>query len=236
MMNSNKKNARIAGLLYLLMGITGPIGLMYVPSTLIIAGDATATANNIMSSELLFRFGIISNLICQISFIFLVLALNRLFKGINEKHAKLMVSLVIAAVPVAFLLELTQAAVLVLLKGSDYLKVFEPEQLHALAMVFLNVHEQGILIVGIFWGLWLFPFGYLVIKSGFIPKIFGILLIIGCFAYLTDSLTALLIPQYRDIISKILMLPLGAGEISTILWLLIIGAREPKPAKVKTSG
>ena len=234
-MNSNKKNARIAGLLYLLMGITGPIGLMYVPSTVIVTGDATATANNIMNSELLFRFGIISNLICQISFVFLVLALNRLFKGINEKHAKLMVSLVIAAVPIAFLLELTQVAILVLLNGSDYLKVFAPEQLYALAMVFLIVHEQGILIVGIFWGLWLFPFGYLVVKSGFIPKIFGILLIIGCFAYLTDSLTALLFPQRKEIISTILMVPLGAGEISTILWLLIKGAREPKPANDKAS-
>ncbi len=229
---SLQKAARIAGLLYLLMGITGPIGLVVIPSNIIVSGDAIATANNIMNSELLFRFGIISNLICQTSFIFLVLALNRLFKGVNEKHAKLMVSLVIAAVPIAFLLELTQVAVLVLLNGSDYLKVFEPEQLNALAMVFLNLHQQGILIVGIFWGLWLFPFGYLVIKSGFIPKIFGILLIIGCFAYLTDSLTALLIPQRKEIISTLLMLPLGAGEISTILWLLIKGVREPKPAKV----
>lgn len=231
-MNSTKKNARIAGLLYLLMAISGPIGIIYVPSTLIEVGNATATAGNIMNSELLFRFGIISNLICQTSFIFLVLALNRLFKGINEKHAKLMVSLVIIAVPIAFLNEFTQLAVLQLLSGAEYLKVFEPEQLNALAMVFLNLHEQGIFIVEIFWGLWLFPFGFLVIKSGFIPKIFGILLIIGCFAYLIESSTTLLFPQYGDIISKILILPLSAGEISIMLWLLIKGAREKKSSNL----
>ncbi len=228
-MNSTKKKARIAGLLYLLMAVTGPLGIMYVPSAIAVSGDATATASNILNSEMLFRLAIVSSLLCQISFIFLVLALNRLFKGVNEQHAKLMLSLVIVAVPIAILNELTQTAALHLLSGAEYLKVFEPEQLDALVMVFLNIHEQGIVIVSIFWGLWLFPFGYLVIKSGFIPKIFGILLIIGCFAYLADSLTAMLIPQHRDIISKILMLPLSVGEISTILWLLIKGAKELKP-------
>ena len=234
-MNSNKKNARIAGLLYLIMAITGAAGIMYVPSKTIVTGDVTATANNIMNYDLLYRLGIASNLICQTIFIFLVLALNRLFKGINEKYAKLMVSLVIAAVPIAFLIEIIKIATLHLLSGADYLKVFEQDQLNTLVMVFLNLHEQGIIIVGIFWGLWLFPFGYLVIKSGFIPKIFGILLIIGCFAYLADSLTGLLIPQHKDIVSTILMLPLAAAEIPIILWLLIIGARELQPATGKAS-
>lgn len=229
MMNPTKKKARIAGLLYLVMAVTGPIGLMYVPSTLIVSGNAAATAGNIVQSEFLFRIGIVSNLTCQISFIFLVLALDRLFKGINEKHAKLMVSLVIASVSVAFLLELTQVAVLVILNGPEYLNVFNSEQLNALVMLFLNIHEQGVTIAGIFWGLWLFPFGYLTLKSGFIPKIFGILLIIGCFAYLTDSISALLISHRSQLFSWILMLPLGAGEILTILWLLIIGARDIKP-------
>lgn len=227
-MNSIKKSARTAGLYYLIMAVSAAFGMMYVSSTIIVTGDATATANNIMKFDLLYRLGIISNLICQISFIFLVLALNRLFKGINEKYAKLMVSLVIAAVPIAFIVEIIKIAALHLLGNADYLKVFEQDQLNALVMVFINLHEQGILIVGIFWGLWLYPFGYLVIKSQFIPKILGILLIIGCFAYLVDSITALLIPQHRDIISNILLLPLSAGEILTILWLLIIGARELK--------
>jgi hypothetical protein len=225
-MNSIKKNAKIAGLLYLIMAVTGPVGLLYVPSRIIVGGDAAATADNIINSAMLFRIGILSNLICQISFVFLVLSLNHLFKGVNEKHSRLMVSLVIVAVPIAILNELTQIAALHLLSGAEYLKVFDPSQLNALALAFLNVHGQGVIIAGIFWGLWLFPFGYLVIKSGFIPKIFGVLLIIGCFSYLADSSVALLFPQYSDAVSKILMLPLGVGEISTILWLLIKGARE----------
>ena len=224
-MNPTKKQARIAGLFYLLMAISGPLGIMYVPSNIIVSGDAMATVGNLMNSEMLFRLSIVSSMICQISFIFLVLALSRLFKRVNEWHTKLMVSLVIVAVPIAFLNEIMHAAVLVLLSGPAYLDVFDPAQTKALIMVFLELHEQGILIVGIFWGLWLFPFGYLVIKSGFIPKIFGILLIIGCFAYLTDSLTAFLIPQHREIISKFIMLPLAAGEISIIFWLLIAGIR-----------
>jgi hypothetical protein len=220
-----RKTARIAGLWYLLMLITAPIGLMYIPSKLFISGNATATASNVMTSELLFRIGIMSNLICQISFIFLVLALYRLFKGVNEKYAKLMVSLVIVAVPIAFLNELTQIATILIYSDADYLKVFEPNQLNGLAMLFLNLHEQGTFIVGIFWGLWLFPFGYLVIKSGFIPKVLGILLIIGCFSYLIDSSVALLIPQQKDFVTNILMLPLAFGELSMILWLLIKGVK-----------
>jgi len=234
-MNSNKKNARMAGLLYLLMGVTGAFGLMYVPSTIMVAGDPAATTDNIVNSELLYRLGIISNLICQTSFIFLVLALNRLFNGVNEKQAKLMVSIVIAAVPVAFLNELNQIAALHLLSDAKYLKVFAPDQLNTLAMIFLNLHEQGTFIAGIFWGLWLFPFGYLVIKSGFIPKVLGILLMIGCFAYLIDSSAALLIPQLKSAITNILMLPLAIGEISMILWLLVKGVKDRKPDLIEVN-
>lgn len=233
-MNPTKKNARIAGLFYLLMGISGPLGIMYVPSYILVSGDAAATVSNLINSEMLFRLSIVSSMVCQISFIFLVLSLNRLFRGVNEWHSRLMVSLVIAAVPVAFLNEIMHTAVLVILSGSEYLNVFGSEQVNALVMLFLELHEKGILIVGVFWGLWLFPFGYLVIKSGFIPKIFGILLIIGCFAYLADSITAFLIPQHREFISKILMIPLGVGEISTILWLIIVGAKNSKPAPVES--
>src|ERR671925_2242847 len=123
-MNSNKKLARIAGLWYLLMAITGPIGLLYVPSKLIVPGNATATANNIMTSESLFRIGIASNLICQIAFIFLVLALYRLLNDVNQQYASLMVALVLVSIPIAFLNMLNPLAVLLLLSGSSFLSVF----------------------------------------------------------------------------------------------------------------
>jgi hypothetical protein len=232
---SLQKTARVAGLWYLLMAITASVGLLMVPSKIISVGNPAITAQNIIDNEQLFRVGILGNILCQISFIFLVLALNRLFKGVDEKQSKLMVSLVIAAVPTAFLIELTQIAALYLLSGAEYLKVFNPDQLNVVTAIFLNIHEQGIIIVGIFWGLWLFPFGYLAIKSGFIPKIFGILLIINCFAYLIDSFTAILNPQFRELISPFLMLPLAVGEISTILWLLIKGVKDQKQNSVRIS-
>ena len=150
---SPRKTARVAGFWYLMMAITGPIGLLYVPSKLIVPGDATTTANNILASESLFRVGIVSNILCQLAFIFLVLALYRLLKEVNKKHARLVVSLVMVAVPIAFLNELNHLVVLVLLSGADFLNVFAAEHLHALVMVFLNIYEQGNFVVEIFWGL-----------------------------------------------------------------------------------
>ena len=222
-MNSLKKAARTAGFWYLLMAITGPIGLLYVPSKLIVPGDATATASNIEASELLFRIGIVSNLVCQIAFIFLVLALYRLLKGVNQQHASLMVALVLVAVPIAFLNMLNPLAALLLLSDEGFLTVFEPDQLHALVMVFLNLQEHGNIIAEIFWGLWLFPFGWLVFKSGFFPKILGVLLIIACFGYLVHSLTFLLFPHYEAIVSSYAAVPEAIGELSMVLWLLIKG-------------
>ena len=224
-MDTKKKNARIAGLLYLLMGITGAFGIMYVPANIIVVGDATATANNIAESELLFRLSMISNLISQAIFVFLVLSLNRLLKEVNPKYAKLMVSFVTVSVPISFLNILNLVAADILVSGADYLSVFDTNQLNAFALLFLNLYEHGIYIVGIFWGLWLYPFGMLIIKSKFIPKIIGIFLVIGCFAYLTDSFTSLLFPEYKETISQIIMLPLALGEFSIIFWLLIKGVR-----------
>jgi len=225
-MNSNKKNARIAGILYLLIALTAAFGLMYVPTNIIVPGDATTTANNIKDSELLFRLGIMSQLICQTIFVFLVLALYRLLKGINKTHASLMVTLVVVAVPIAFLNTLNQLGALLVLSGADFLNVFEPDQLTGLMMVFLNLHELGIAIVLTFWGLWLIPFGLLVFKSIFIPRMFGVFLIIAGIGYLIASFTGLLFPQYGAIVGSIAAIPSAIGEFLIILWLLIKGVKD----------
>jgi len=224
-MNPTKESARMAGLLYLLMAVTSAFGLLYVPSKIIVAGNAVRTANNILASESLFRLGIISSLIGQISFIFLVLALYNLFKRTNETHARLMVALVLAAVPIMFVNTLIQLGSFIVLGGADYLKAFGPDQLNALMMVFLNLSNYGIYVVQIFWGLWLFPFGLLVSKSGFIPRVLGVLLIISCFSLLVDSFAFLLIPSGHDIVSKFTAAPMAIGEFSIILWLLIKGVK-----------
>lgn len=232
---SRKKPARITGLLYLLMAVASALGLLYVPSRIIVTGNAALTASNILASESLFRIGIMSGLIGQICFIFLVLALYNLLKEVNKTHARLMVALVIAAVPIMFINSLIQMGALIVLSGADYLKAFSADQLHALAMLFINLYNYGTFIVGIFWGLWLYPFGYLVYKSRFLPKILGILLIINCFSYLVDSFTFLLIPSYHDIVSKFTVAPMSIGEFSIILWLLIRGVKDQKPTSIEAS-
>jgi len=224
-MNSTKKAARVAGLLYIVTCIPAPFSLIYIPNTLIVPGNATATASKILANESMFRLGMAGELITSIAFIFAVLALYRLFKGVNKRHARLMVTLFAISIPISCLNVLNEIAALILLRGADFLSVFTKPQLDALAMVFLRLHSYGFVVAAIFWGLWLFPFGVLVYRSGFLPRILGVLLIINCFAYVIPSFTALLLPQYRDIVTRI-ALPFLLGEAAIVLWLLIKGARE----------
>ncbi len=215
-MNPNK-TARVAGFLYL---INVPFALFGVKwaSSLIVPGDVAITASNIMASESLFRLSIVSALIVQILHILLVLVLYKLLKAVNKTHALFMVIFMLVAVPIAMLNELNQFAALLLLSGADYLTVFTADQLQALMPLFLGLHKYGINIAGIFWGLWLFPMGYLVYKSGYIPRILGILLMIGCFGYLIDSFAIFLYPSFKEI-----ALFTFWGEVLFPLWLLIKG-------------
>ena len=211
--------ARLAGVLYLLLVVFGAYSFFFVSSSLIVPGDAAATANNIMASESLFRSGIVSWLIGQTVWILLVLVLYKLLKIVNKNAALLMVIFALVAVPIAFINELNQFAAVLLLSGADHLTVFETDQLHAQVMIFLDLHTAGFSIASIFWGLWLLPFGYLVYRSGFLPRILGILLIIGCFGYLIDFFIFFLFPNFDVEVSPIT----SVGEILIALWLLIRG-------------
>src|SRR5258706_8396731 len=148
-MTSTRNPGRFAGLLYVLMSIPGVFALLYVPSKLIVHGDATATANNIAASETLYRLGIACNLVSQAGFIFVALALYELLKGVDQRQARLMVILILVAIPIAMLNELNAIAALVLVRGADFLAVVEKPQRDALAMVFLNLHGYGFDISGI---------------------------------------------------------------------------------------
>ena len=225
-MNSTKKQARVAGFLYLLVGVTAPIGLMYVPGRLMVPGDATATADRLRASESLLRIGIGSELFHQVVGIFLVLALYRLFKAVSEKHAMAMATLLLVSIPISLLNVLNEIAALILVSGADFLSAFEKGQLDALAYLFLRLHGQGFVVAEIFWGLWLFPFGVLVIRSGFIPRFLGVLLFIAGSGYLASSFTSLLLPSYRHLVDQFAMV-LEAGELPIIFWLLIWGAKVP---------
>jgi hypothetical protein len=229
-MHPTDKAARVAGALYLSMAVTAPFSLIYVPSTLIVRGNATATANNILAHETLFRLGIVADLISAVIFILVVMALYRLLSGVNKTHASLMVVSVLVSVAVGFMDVLNNIAALTLFRGADFLAILEKPQRDALAMLFLRLHGQGIVINEIFWGLWLFPFGVLVMRSGFLPRILGSWLIVNCFAYLALSFTGLLVPQYQEMVSRITF-PVLFGELAIALWLLIKGAKvQPLPA------
>jgi len=222
-MHPTNRTARVAGLLYLLVGLPAPFSLIYIPRTLIVPGNVTATANNILGHEMLFRAGIVSGLLSSVAFIFLVMALYRLLSGVSKTHAALMVILVVVSVAIGFLNEVNNIAALNLFRGGDFLAVFDKPQRDALGMLFLGLHRQGLVVNQIFWGLWLFPFGVLVMRSGFLPRILGLLLIVNCFAYVAASLMSLLWPSYATVVSRA-MLPALLGELWIMLWLLIKGA------------
>lgn len=229
-MNPSKRDARTAGLLYFLIAVTAPVGLIYVPGRVIVPGDAMATADHLRAAEGLLRLGIASELLHQVLAIFLVLVLYRLFRPVHEHHARLLVILgALVSVPIMFLNVLNEMAALTLVSDAAYLSAFDPRQRAALALLFLRLHGQGIEVVSIFWGLWLFPFGILVMRSGFIPRILGVLLIVAGVAYLVSSWAALLVPAYAGTVSQIAMVFMF-GELPIIFWLLIWGVKAPPPA------
>lgn len=218
---------RMAGLLYLLGSIPGFFALLYVPSKLFVRGNPAATAHNIAASETLFRWGIFVNLIGQVSFIVVSLALYQLLKGVDRRHAVLMVILITVPVSICFVNELNSVAALHLARGFGLLSTFDEPQRIAWMQLFLKLRGTGYDIAGIFWGLWLFPLGLLVYRSGFIPRILGVLLMAGCFAYLANSFASLVFPAVADSVAR-WMNPIQLVEMVFMAWLLIMGAI-PKP-------
>jgi hypothetical protein len=225
-MNSINKTARIAGFLYLIyILITIPADVL-ARSPLIVYGDAIGTAKNIMASEWQFRIGITGDLVSAVFFLLAAWALYALLKPVNKDMALLFLLLNLGGVAVYSISLLNQFAAVLLLSGADYLKVFQADQLQSLAMFFLDLHHNGYWIAQIFFGAWLFPLGYLVYKSGFLPKILGIVLMASCITWTTTSLLYFLyIPGYTAL--SHISFPLGfIAEFGLTLWLLIKGARE----------
>ena len=225
-MHPTKKAARIAGAVYLSMVFTAPFTLLYIPNKLIVRGDATATANNILAHQTMFRLAILGDLITAVIFICLGIALYRLLSGVNKTWAMLMVAFVLISAAVGFLDTLNNVAALILFRGADFLTVFDKQQLNALGYLFIRLHSQGIFMNELFWGLWLFPFGLLVFRSGFLPRFLGVWLMINCFGYVGLCVIALLFPSYYDAAFKWAQ-PILFGELAILLWLLIKGAKVP---------
>lgn len=203
--------ARLTGFMYLLLVPLGVFGILFVPSRIIVPESMGETVNNILANESLFRLSIVSALLAYLVNLIVVLLLYKLLSPVNKYVAQLMVLFVVLAIPIAMLNELTSGAVLLLANSA--------EQPHDLIALFLDLHEYGVHIAGIFWGLWLFPMGFLVFKSNYIPKIIGIALMIGCFGYFVDAFIFILFPEFGIAFAEFLFI----GEVLLPVWLLIKG-------------
>ena len=217
-MNPIQRTARSAGLLYLALAALSAFGLVYVPSMIIVPGDAAATASNIVTSESLFRLGFVSNLVAFTVNIFVALLLYKLLKPVNKGIASIMVLLILMGLAIGMLNELNQFAALLILDAGN-LTAFTAAQSQALASLFLDIYEHGFTIAHIFWGLWLFPMGYLIFRSGFLPRVIGVLLAIAGLGYLVDFTLFFLFPDVTVSVSNFTFV----GEVILIFWLLIKG-------------
>lgn len=224
-MEASKRTAHVAGVLYLLMGITGFYNLMVVPSSL--GAAAAAVVGHITAAEMTYRIGLLSGVAADAFFIGLVVVLYALFKDVDRDQARLLV-LFVAVEVILGLADLTfQAAPLVLLSGADFLSGFTRPQLESLAMIFLKLYGLGIRFAMMFWGLWLVPLGILEIKSGWFPKVLGWLLFVAGAAYVAVSVAWILFPARAPAVNGVAMPFYSIGEGATILWLLIMGAKVP---------
>jgi hypothetical protein len=229
-MNTNKKTARIAGLLYLIYIVVQVFADVFGRSKLIVLGDAARTAGNIMASAWQFRIGFVVDLVAALLFLLTAWALYVLLKPVNKNLALLFLLLNLGGVAIQCFSDLFLVASQLLLSGADYLKVFQADQLQALAMLSLYLYKYGFLgIAQIFFGAWLFPLGYLVFKSGFLPRILGVILMVHCVVWLMTFLQFFLFPGFVAI--TYVSYPLGLiAEFGLTLWLLIMGAKDQKPA------
>jgi len=227
-MISTRNPGRVAGLWYLLLCILGPIRLMYIPSKLFVHGNATATVNNIAAHELLFRLGIVADLICAVILIFLALAFYRLFREVDQNLAVLVVILggIMPAI-IDFVGVVSDFGALMAVRGADFLSVFDKPQRDALAMLFLRLRDHQNTAAEILWGLWLIPLALLVYRSRFLPRFLGVWLVINGLAYVTMSFTGTLRPEYQ---AKVFIFsqPALVAELALMLWLVIKGAK-PQP-------
>jgi len=225
------KNARMAGLIYFIYFITHIISDVSRDG-LIVSGDAAATASKILAHEGLFTITAVGDLVAAALFALSAWALYVLLKPVNKNLALLFLLLNLGGVAIQCSSDVLLFASPLLMNGPGYLKVFQADQLQTLAMFFLDLREQGFLISQLFYGAWLFPLGYLVFKSGFLPKILGIVLMVHCFTWLSTFFQSLLFPGFVAI--TYVSWPLGfIAEVGLTLWLLIMGAKDPKPASVE---
>ena len=227
-MSPTRNPGRVAGLWYLLLVLIGPLRLIYIPDKLFVRGNAAATASNIAAHEWLFRFGMVSDVLGGVVLIFLTLAFYRLFKGVDQ-HLAVLVVIFGGVMPalISFVGAASDAGALTIVRGADFLSVFDKPQQDALAMLLLRLGDHLTTAAETLWGVWLFPLAILVYRSRFLPRFLGVWLVINGFAYVIMSFTGLLLPQYQNNVFLISQ-PALFGEMALMLWLVIKGSK-PQP-------
>lgn len=226
-MSTPKRLARIAGLLYLAVGVFGGFAIAYVTAKMYLPGDAAATAANVLANTGLVRMGVVADLLQATIFVFLAMTLYQLLKPVNRNAARAMVTLVVIAATIMCLNEVFQFAALRVATDQAYTVAFGAEGSNALVLLLLDMHHYGFLIAQIFFGLWLVPLGYLAYRSGMFPKALGIVLIVAGLAYLVDTLAAFLAPGLATQIHGFLAIPPTIAEIWMLGYLLVKGVRLP---------
>jgi Domain of unknown function (DUF4386) len=234
-MSSTRNPGRVAGFWYLLLVVIAPLRLIYIPNKLFVSGNATATANNIAAHQLLFRLGIMGDLVCSVILIFLVLAFYRLFRGVDQ-HLAVLVVIFGGVMPAVIDLVgvVSDFGVLMTVRGGNFLSVFDKPQRDALVTLFLRLGDSQNTAAEILWGVWLLPLAILVYKSHFLPRFLGVWLAINGFAYVILSFTGVLLPEYQQ---KVFLYsqPAMFGEMALMLWLVIRGAKPPAAVETATA-
>lgn len=222
---SRQGTARLAGALYLAMGLPGAFALIAFPRFFLVAGDAKATAGRIAAAPGLYRFSVFADLMCAVFAIWMVMVLYDLFKDVHRGHARLMVGFALGMVAIGLVNTVLMAAPLVLTSGAGYLTTFDKHQLDALTLGFLGLRSQGLHVATMYWGLWLLPLGILTYRSGCLPRVLGVLVVIAGCTYVADSVAYYFLPEYARMIANASTLPQALGEVGFTGWLLIKGVR-----------
>lgn len=226
---SSKRLARIAGVLYLLVGIFGGFAQGFVYPKVYVAGDAATTAQNVLANSGLVRLGVVADLFQATVWVFLALVLYRLLKQVNKNAARAMVSLVAIGAGITMLNVLFEFEGLRVATGAVNLAGLGAPGSNAMTLLLVDAHHYGLLIASIFFGLWLMPLGYLAYKSRLFPRALGVVLIAGGACYLVDMLAAFLVPDVGKAIHGYITIPSAIAEIWMVVFLLVIGVKTMKP-------
>jgi hypothetical protein len=228
-MSSPKRLARIAGILYLLVGIFGGFAEGYVDPKLYVAGNAAATAGNVLANPGLVRLGVASHLLDATFFIFMALVLYGLLKPVQKGVAMAMLVLVALAAGIISLNAVFQFEGLRVATDGAYAAALGIAGSNALVLLLLDIQHYGTFAAQVFFGLWLVPLGYLAYRSGRFPRWLGVVLVLGGVCYLVDLFTAFLLPGTSQAIHGLVVIPSAIAEISTVLYLLVVGVRPASP-------